>query len=88
LVAVDVYAGVEVLGGGRHIEVEYEDVLDFTEERLQNGVKVDAHESLLSKLGLLTDEEELVELVGGVVLDTLNPLLDLNVFELFEVAAQ
>ena len=64
------------------------EVFDFAKVSHEDWVKVDSDEALFRKLGFLANEEELVELVLGVLFDTTLPLIDLGRVELVEVLAK
>lgn len=69
-----------------HIEVQKEQVLHLTEQCLEDGIEVDVDVALFKFLGLLSNEKELVELVGSVLFDSSDPLLDLEVLKFTKVS--
>jgi hypothetical protein len=85
LSAVQVNLTVKGVGAFGNFNVEQFEVLDFTEKADEDGVEVDANEALFGKLGLLAEEQELVELFVGVLFNTSFPLADLLVIELLKV---
>ena len=86
--SVDVDFLVKERGSLWDLDVEEEQVLDFSQESDKDWVEVDSDESLDGEWGLLSVDQEFVEFFLGVFLNTLLPKLDLDVVVLSKVFAK
>jgi hypothetical protein len=75
---------VESRGAGRHLDVNQLQVLDFAEKTHEGRVEVNADEAFGGNVTLFADEQELVKVLLGVVLDRVDPRRDLLLFEFLE----
>jgi hypothetical protein len=69
----------------RNGNVEQFEILNFAEKADKNRVEVDTDETFFSLVIVFTEEQELVELIVSVLLDSRFPLADLLIFKLTKI---